>query len=193
MRIGLVSDTHGYFDPELRSALAGVELILHAGDVGRADVLEELGGIAPVRAVCGNVDTPSPRLPLTLTLKAGGVKIHVLHIFPGSPTELAEWAESEREGCALPPHARRLIRSFEPGVEIVLFGHSHSPLLELMGGILWVNPGSAGRKRFSLPRTCARLEASADSLKVEIVNLEPQVPGDLPKAVEIKRVRAKEG
>lgn len=186
--IGLVSDTHGYFDPKLSEIFRGVDLILHAGDVGADAVLDELREIAPAHAVRGNVDLTSSGLGLSLQLTVGGAAIHVLHILPAPQSDLEEWAESACETSPASRPAERLVRAFEPATEVVLFGHSHRPCLESMGGILWINPGSAGRKRFSLPRTCALLEVSARNLKARIVPLEDDA-AHLPAPISIRRKR----
>lgn len=184
--VGLVSDTHGLFDPRLVQIFGGCQLILHAGDVGSEDVLDELRRIAPVRAVRGNVDPPSSNLPLTLTLTVAGLTIHMLHILPAAQSDLAAWSGSAAESRALPQAAIRLLDAFDPAVGLVLFGHSHQPCLIEFEDMLWVNPGSAGRKRFKLPRTCARLEISGDVVKVQVVPLEPY-GGALPRPVRFRR------
>lgn len=188
MIIGVVSDTHGYFDPKLKLTLAGVEMILHAGDVGDASVLDELGEIAPVRAVRGNVDLTGSGLPLSLQLTLGGAAIHMLHILPAPQSDLENWAAVADQAKPMSRPAERLVRAFGLATEVVLFGHSHRPCLESMGGILWINPGSAGRKRFSLPRTCALLEVSARNLKARIVPLESGTR-DLPAPISVPRKR----
>lgn len=186
MIIGLVSDTHGYFELKLKQVFAGVETILHAGDVGNDSVLDELREIAPVRAVRGNADSASAGLPLSLRITLGGAAIHVLHILPAAQSDLENWTNSAREATPIPKSAERLVRAFDPGAEVVLFGHSHRPCLVSMGGILWINPGSAGRKRFSLPRTCALLEVSARSLEARIVPLESGTT-HLPAPISVHR------
>jgi putative phosphoesterase len=187
MIVGLVSDTHGLFDPRLNQVFDDCELILHAGDVGSEDVIEELRRIAPVQAVRGNVDPPASNLPLTLTLAVAGLTIHVLHILPAAQSDLAAWAESARSR-ALPQAATRLLGAFDPSVDVVLFGHSHQPCLIELGSVVWVNPGGAGRRRFKLPRTCARLEISDDALDAQVIPLEPY-DGVLPRAVRFERAR----
>jgi putative phosphoesterase len=186
MKIGLVSDTHGYFDPKLGESLAGVNLILHAGDVGEDSVLHELRSIAPVHAVRGNIDSPDSDLPLSLQLTLDGAVVHVVHILPASPSTLEGWAKSERERQPIPKAARRLLHSFDPATEVVLFGHTHRPCAAFLGGLLWINPGSAGRKRFSLPRTCGQLEISAERFDVRIAPLEDGAV-ELPAPVSILR------
>jgi uncharacterized protein len=185
MIIGLVSDTHGFFDPRLPQILADSELILHAGDVGRDEILDELRRIAPVHAVRGNVDSPDAGWPLSLTLSPGGLVTQVLHILPAPQSDLEAWAESARISGQLPKAASRLLSRFDSSVEMVIFGHSHQPCLVSMGDVLWVNPGSAGRKRFRLPRTCALIELSNEEMKARIVPLEPY-DGSLPRRVQVK-------
>jgi len=186
MIIGLVSDTHAFFDPRLEEALRGAEVIVHAGDVGSEDVLDELRRMAPVHAVRGNVDPPGAGWPLTLTLKLGGVVLHALHILPAAQSDLKRWADSARASGSIPKPAGRLLAAVDPAAEVVVCGHSHEPCLLTFGGVLWVNPGSAGRKRFKLPRTCALLNVSHSSVEAEIVALEPYA-GKLPRPLRLKR------
>lgn len=188
MIVGLVSDTHGFFAPRLNEVFGDCKLILHSGDVGSEDVIEELRRIAPVQAVRGNVDPPASNLPLTLTLAVAGLTIHVLHILPAAQSDLAAWAESAGRSRALPQPAKRLLRAFDPAVDVVFFGHSHQPCLIELGNVLWVNPGSAGRQRFKLPRTCARLEISDDAVDAQVIPLEPY-DGVLPRPVRFERAR----
>lgn len=138
-RIGLISDTHGLVRPGVHQALAGVELILHAGDVGGDDVLMELELIAPVRAVFGNTDLPGqPRLSAELELEADGVRVHVSHGHElGSPTPQALL---ERY-----PH------------DVIVYGHTHRQLITRADGRLVVNPGAAGPRRFDLQPSVAIL------------------------------------
>ena len=127
MRIGLIADTHGLLRPEAVSLMAGADAILHAGDVGRDHVLDGLGALAPVHAVRGNVDRAGAvrDLPDRLELELLGVTIVVIHERP-APSEV-------------------------PDADVVVFGHSHQPIVEESGGRLWINPGSAGPRRFRLP------------------------------------------
>jgi uncharacterized protein len=187
MILGLIADTHGLFDPQLSRIFADCELILHAGDVDNEEVLAQLSQIAPVRAVRGNVDSPGLGLPLSLNVLAAGLSIHVLHILPAPQSKLSTWAESARTLRELPPPAVRLMRAFDPSVELVVWGHSHQPCLVELGNVLWANPGSAGRKRFKLPRTCARLHISNDVVAAQVVPLEAY-DGVLPRAVRFKRL-----
>ena len=139
-RIGLISDTHGLLREEAARALAGSELILHAGDVGKAEILEKLRTIAPVVAVRGNIDTGAwaAALPMSATVEAGGGRIYVLHDMHQLDFDPAE-----------------------AGYGMVISGHSHRPGRTEKGGVVYVNPGSAGPRRFRLPITVARLEAGA--------------------------------
>ncbi len=128
--IGLISDTHGLVRPKVAVALAGVCRILHAGDIGKPEVLEALSAIAPVTAVRGNNDMGgwAQHLPWTATTKIAGHAVHMLHIIE----ELATLPAQEN-------------------VSVVVSGHTHNPRIETRGGILYINPGSAGPRRFSLP------------------------------------------
>jgi uncharacterized protein len=191
MTIGLVSDTHGFYDPQLAKVLGGSDLIVHAGDVGAEDVINRLRRIAPVHAVRGNVDSASAGLPLTRTLTVDKVVLHALHILPATQSDLERWAESARTGHAIPTLALRLIEAVDPAANVVVFGHSHEPCLVSLAKILWVNPGSAGRKRFSLPRTCARLEVSEGSVVAQIAPLEPHA-GQLPATIQVGLVELRQ-
>jgi putative phosphoesterase len=148
--VGLIADTHGLVRPEALRALAGVERILHAGDVGHPDVLDALERIAPVTAVRGNVDRGdwAAVLPDTAELEIGGAWIHMLHII---------------DEIALDPAGG--------GFRVVVFGHSHAPSIVERRGVLYVNPGSAGRRRFKLPVTLARMEIAEGRPRVELVEL----------------------
>ena len=141
LTVGVVSDTHGLVRPQALAALAGCELILHAGDIGGNDVLEELNRLAPVIAVRGNVDGGWARLlPERRLLDLGGVDVLLLHdraLVGAQPfADLAAGGGRERA---------------------IVFGHSHQPLAQSKGGVLWFNPGSAGPRRFSLPGSVGRL------------------------------------
>jgi uncharacterized protein len=151
MLVGLVSDTHALIRPEIFAALAGVELILHAGDVGGRSVLDELSAIAPVRAVYGNTDVPGdPDLQAELVLSIDDLSIHVSHGHElGSPT------------------AERLLARYR--ADVIVFGHTHKPLVERAGARLVVNPGAAGPRRFSLQPSVARLTVKKHRAEVEIV------------------------
>ena len=152
--IGLVSDTHALVRDDLASALAGVELILHAGDVGGAHVLQALSRIAPVAAVCGNTDAPAEDLPWKLARRIGGLTIHVSHGHEfGTPT----------------PEA--LARRYP--ADVIVYGHTHRALVARQGGSLVVNPGAAGPRRFRLEPSVGRLTITDGSADVAIVPLVP--------------------
>ena len=148
--VGVISDTHGLLREEAREALAGVALIVHAGDVGSPEVLRALGEIAPVAAVRGNVDRDAwaRKLPLTRTVTVERARIFVLH-------EIAQ--------LNFDPAAR--------GYAVVISGHSHKAREEVRNGVLYLNPGSAGPRRFRLPVTLARLEVEGGMVRSELVVL----------------------
>jgi uncharacterized protein len=151
--IGLIADTHGLLRPEVHQALAGVELILHAGDVGGDDVLDELALIAPVLAVYGNTDQPGdPRLERELVREVGGVTIHVSHGHEfGSPTP------------------QKLLERYAG--DVLVYGHTHKQLVARAGARLVINPGAAGPRRFNLRPSVARLFVERGRAEVEIVPL----------------------
>jgi putative phosphoesterase len=148
--IGVISDTHGLLRPEAVKALEGVELIIHAGDIGDPRLVRKLERLAPVYAVRGNTDRGdwAAVLPPTRVVEVGGVLLYVLH---------------ELFCLDLDPAAA--------GFAAVIFGHSHSPHLERQNGVLYLNPGSAGPKRFTLPVTLARIKLHGISLHPELVEL----------------------
>ncbi len=150
MIAGLISDTHGLLRPEAIERLAGSDLIIHAGDVGDPGILRTLEAIAPVTAVRGNVDKGAwaMQLPATAVVEAGGARIYVLH-------NLAE--------IDIDPAAA--------GFQIVVSGHSHKPGQTERGGVLYVNPGSAGPRRFRLPVTIARLDLGLPPFAAEFIHL----------------------
>ena len=150
LQVGLISDTHGLLRPEAVEALRGSDFIIHAGDIGSAEILEELGRIAPVTAVRGNNDNGGwiQHVPVTNGVVVGGIHIHVIH-------DLA-WLADDIESR---------------GVRVVVAGHSHRPRIETRGGILFVNPGSAGRRRFSLPVSVGRLQLQGAEVAAELVTL----------------------
>ncbi|MBI5482112.1 MAG: metallophosphoesterase family protein [Deltaproteobacteria bacterium] len=152
MHIGVISDTHGRLRPAALEALAGVDLIIHAGDVGAPEILKELAAIAPVTAVRGNVDRGhwANRLPRTAVVEAGGARIYVLH---------------DAAAIDLDPQAA--------GFAVVVTGHTHRAAMREQDGILYFNPGSAGPRRFGLPVTVGRLTVSGGKVRGEIVALEP--------------------
>ena len=172
MRLGLISDTHGLFDERLPPLFVGVDAILHAGDVGSPAILDRLALIAPTRAVRGNVDSSAFELPPSLLFEAGSVRIEVRHIVPASTAQLHAWSE-DRSSSRKPVASRdRLLTAFSPHTQAVIFGHSHQPGIYLVGGPLLINPGSAGPRRFSLPRSCAVMDVGRSGAEVKIFSLE---------------------
>ncbi len=167
MRVGLVSDTHGLFDAKLEGLFGGCDLVLHAGDVARLAVLESLRAIAPVQAVRGNNDFgPLADLPDLLRVQLGDLRALVVHELgrPGSPL------------------ARRALARGR--CEIVLHGHSHAPRVGLLDGVLYVNPGSAGPRRFRLPRTAGVLTVSGRRARVALFDLAHQPPAPFGEPVD---------
>ena len=146
--IGLISDTHGLIRPEALAALRGVEHILHAGDVGSPDVLDALRAVAAVTAVRGNNDRGpwARRLAAMASIDVAATQVLVIH-------------------------DRHDLGTDTRGAAIVISGHSHRPLIERRDGVLFVNPGSAGPRRFRLPIAVARLVVRADGVDAEIVEL----------------------
>ena len=141
--IGVVSDTHSYYDDRLDDVLAGAERIVHAGDIGTIDVLSRLRALAPVTAVPGNTDLPfwDGELPWEAEVEALGLRILVCHI------------------------GKSLMGRHDPvaeGFDLVVSGHSHKAAVERRGNTLFLNPGAAGKARFGLPRTCALVTVGAD-------------------------------
>jgi hypothetical protein len=182
MKIGVVSDTHGYFDPHLSLRLEGVEEILHAGDVGSQAVLDQLRAIAPVQAVRGNVDSAALGLAPTLTRRFGNVEIYMLHELPKPLSALRDWARFDPLKGKATEHCRQFLESLPEGCQVVIFGHSHEPCALILGSKVFFNPGSAGKKRFSLPRCCGLLEISAEGVHATFLGLE-RYNDDLPEGV----------
>ena len=150
-RVGLISDTHGLVRQEALAALAGSDLIVHAGDIVQPAILAMLGDIAPVTAVRGNNDRGAwaDALPERETITVGAVTLCVIH-------DLKQFdLDAQGAGC-----------------DVVIAGHSHQPKVERRGRVLYVNPGSAGPRRFKLPLTVARLEVAGRDVRAEIVALE---------------------
>jgi len=149
--VGLISDTHGLLRPGVHAALTGVELILHSGDVGGSGRLDELRLIAPVKAVFGNTDPPDEAdLSGELLLAIDGIRVHVSHGHEvGSPTPA------------------KLAARYD--ADVVVFGHTHRPLVSRLGKQLFVNPGAAGPQRFNLTPSVARLTIVRGNTEVEIV------------------------
>lgn len=150
-RIGVISDTHGLLRPQAVVALAGVELLLHAGDVGDPRLLDPLREIAPLTVVRGNVDHGgwARELPATEAVEIEGQLLFMLH---------------DLDDLDLDPVAA--------GISAVIYGHSHRPGIERRDGVLYLNPGSAGPRRFRLPVTVALLRIGPDGLEPEIIELE---------------------
>lgn len=151
--VGLISDTHGLVRPDVHTALAGVDLILHAGDVGGDAILDELELIAPVQAVYGNTDVPGqPRLVTAIDIEIGGVRIHVSHGHElGSPTPA------------------KLVEAYD--ADVIVYGHTHKQLVAETDGRLVVNPGAAGPRRFNLLPSVARLTIEDGRASVELIEL----------------------
>ena len=143
MKIGVISDTHGLLRPEAIATLSCVEHILHAGDVGNATILVELRRIAPLTAIRGNIDRSGPcaQLPAIELIELSGRSIYMLHDV----------------------HALDL-DSVAAGIQVVISGHSHKPLIDWKKGVLYFNPGSAGPRRFSLPISVGFLETSGNHI-----------------------------
>ena len=150
MLLGIISDTHGLLRPEALQALRGVGMILHAGDVGGPEILEKLRGIAPVFAVRGNVDTQAwaKELPPSAVIEADSVSFYMLH---------------NLQHLDLKPEAA--------GFQAVISGHTHEPKQYQRNGVVYLNPGSAGPRRFNLPVTLARLDLSKKPLHADILSL----------------------
>jgi uncharacterized protein len=184
MRIGVVSDTHGYFDPKLDECLHTVDEIIHAGDVGSQDVLDRLSLIAPTAAVRGNVDSPDLKLPFKSILQWEGVQLELLHVLPVPQGQLEIWARLPPNSQAQRQQRDRFLRSLDPATRVIVFGHSHQPCLVSLDNRLFLNPGSAGKKRFSLPRSCAVMEVVRRRVKVKIMSL-PDYNQDVLKSVEL--------
>jgi putative phosphoesterase len=149
-RIGLVSDTHGLVRPEALAALKGSEVIIHAGDIGKAEVLDSFASIAPVVAIKGNNDRDlwAKKIPDVLNLEINGVKIRVIHNLKELETH--------------PAH---------DGIRIIVSGHSHKPCVVERDGILFINPGSAGPRRFKLPVAVAKLRIVRGRVRGKIIEL----------------------
>ena len=153
MLVGLISDTHSLLRVEALAALHGAELVLHAGDVGSYGVLRELGELAPVHAVSGNVDDPILGLPPQAELTLGGLRVHVSHGHElGSPTPAL------------------LVRAY--AADVIVYGHTHKPLIEMRGATLVVNPGAAGPRRFNLKPSVALLTIENGRASARLIELD---------------------
>lgn len=150
MMIGIISDTHGLLRPEARERLTGVDHIIHAGDIGRPEVIAGLRELAPTTAIKGNIDKGqwAENVPDTEWLTLGGRTFYVLH---------------NLDEIDLDPAAA--------GIDVVVSGHSHQPKIETEGGVLYLNPGSAGPRRFTLPIALAIVELTGDAIQPRIHRL----------------------
>ena len=155
MIVGVISDTHGLLRPEALAALRGVEHLIHAGDVGNSTILHDLQQLAPLTAIRGNIDRSPPcsGLPPTEAVELAGHLLYIVH---------------SRADLDINPVAA--------GVSAVIFGHSHKPLTEWHNGVLYLNPGSAGPRRFSLPLTVALLHLEPGGLRAETIPLDLSKP-----------------
>jgi uncharacterized protein len=155
LRVGLVSDTHGLLRPEARAFLIGADYIVHGGDVGGADILDELASVAPLIAVRGNNDKGAwaARLRETELIRIGDVFVYVIH---------------NLEELDIDPGAA--------GVSVVVSGHSHKPVIEEREGVLYVNPGSCGPRRFTLPISIGEIRVSGNSVEARTVELNVDAP-----------------
>ena len=150
-RIGVISDTHGLLRPEAKAALMGSDYIVHGGDIGDAAILSELAAIAPLTVVRGNNDKGpwAEAVPDTAWLQVGPVLLYAVHDIATIDIDPAL-----------------------AGVQVVIYGHSHRPLVEQRGSVLFLNPGSAGPRRFKLPVSVAQLDIEGDTLSARIVELD---------------------
>lgn len=148
-RIGIISDTHGLLRPEAERSLTGVDHIIHAGDIERPEIVDALRRIAPVTAIRGNVDSGewARDYPDTNLVRLAGKSIYVLH---------------DLKTLKADPGA---------GIDVIVSGHTHVPKIDTVGGVLYLNPGSAGPRRFKLPITFATLELTPDGMRPEIHDL----------------------
>jgi putative phosphoesterase len=150
MNIGLIADTHGLLRPEALAALAGCDHLIHAGDIGKATILDALRAVAPLSVVRGNNDRGrawADGLPDHLSIEVGGLLVYLTHEMADVPAQLP------------------------PGTQVVVTGHSHKPKVETRNGVLFVNPGSAGPRRFTLPVSVALLEPTPEGPRVRLLPL----------------------
>lgn len=151
MKIGLISDTHGLLRPQALAALQGCEQLIHAGDIGKPEILEALRAIAPLTVVRGNNDQDdswASDVPFSARLDVEGMSIYVTHILADVPKPLPD------------------------GIQVVVIGHSHKPLIQQIDGVMYINPGSAGPRRFKLPISVALLRIDDLGVRAELVELE---------------------
>jgi putative phosphoesterase len=151
VRVGLISDTHGLLRPQALEALQGCDYLIHGGDIGKLEILETLRQIAPLTVVRGNNDTDdgwAGDVPFEAVLKIGGVGIYVTHILADVPETLP------------------------PGIRVVVTGHSHKPLQQTRHGVLFINPGSAGPRRFKLPVTVGMLHIDGLEVRGKLIELD---------------------
>ncbi|WP_166304008.1 metallophosphoesterase family protein [Bradyrhizobium sp. 2S1] len=148
LRIGIISDTHGLLRPEAERGLTGVDHIIHAGDIGRPEIVDALRRIAPITAIRGNVDIGewARQHPDTTLVRLAG-KFYVLHDLKTLQVDLGA------------------------GIDVIVSGHSHMPKIDTVGGVLYLNPGSAGPRRFKLPITLATLDITPEGMRPEIHDL----------------------
>jgi putative phosphoesterase len=148
-RIGIISDTHGLLRPEAERGLAGVNHVIHAGDIGRPEIVDALRRIAPVTAIRGNVDSGewARQYPDTKLVRLAGKSVYVLH---------------DLKTLQADPGA---------GIDVIVSGHTHVPKIDTVGRVLYLNPGSAGPRRFKLPITLATLEVTREGMRPEIHDL----------------------
>ena len=149
--VGIISDTHGLLRPEAEAALQGSDIIVHAGDVGDPEILTRLDSIAPVTVARGNVDREpwTTRLRETEVVQTGDLSLYVIHDLGAMGLDPAK-----------------------SGFGAVISGHSHHPLIEEKGGVLYINPGSAGARRFDLPVTVARAEIDGEAIDARLIELD---------------------
>jgi putative phosphoesterase len=150
MKIGLISDTHGLLRPQALDALQGCDQLIHGGDIGKPEILDALRAIAPLTVVRGNNDTDDAwagDVPYEAVLRAGEVAIYVTHILADVP------------------------ESLPADVRVVVTGHSHKPLQQQRHGVLFINPGSAGPRRFKLPITVGMLHVEGEEVRGELIEL----------------------
>jgi len=147
--VGVISDTHGLVRPEAIAVLASCDAIVHAGDIGKPEVLDELRTIAPLTAIRGNVDRWASDLPDTAVVEIGGRRLYLIHDL------------NELE-----------VDPITAGYDAVISGHSHKPSIAQVDGVLYLNPGSSGPRRFTLPIALALLEVTVERLDAKIIELD---------------------